>query len=238
MMTRVVRDELQSPDVNIRLAGARKLNQLVGAADNEIAGLATAAVTDGDWLVRSEAVQALSDVATPAILDLLLRQLEIETNPVVLADLAEAAGEHRVVAAEPRLIELLTHNDFSVRGYAAWSLGLVGDETVAAHVKARLTRERSDRVIPCLEAALSRLGDRRAYASLTTISSNWTEWRATIALQSLKYLIREGRRGIINDGDLLRVADAILIRFPALEGDVLELRRLVESSGPEDPERS
>jgi bilin biosynthesis protein len=80
---------------------------------------------DDSLEVRASAADALAKISDRRAGEALLRRLDAESSDRVKQMLAAALGAVGYEPAIPRLIELLDHPDATIRGCAAWSLGVL-----------------------------------------------------------------------------------------------------------------
>ena len=80
---------------------------------------------DDSLEVRASAADALAKISDRRAGEALLRRLDAESSDRVKQMLAVALGAVGYEPAIPRLIELLDHPDATIRGCAAWSLGVL-----------------------------------------------------------------------------------------------------------------
>ena len=128
----------------------------------------------GDALIRAEAAETLSRpefaIWQPALLDVVLT----DSDALARATAAESLGDAGEATALPALRRAIEDDDAVVRGYAAASIGLLGNLDDAHLLLAHLVNEHSSSRFDFL-AAVCRLDDRpesfaRLDAALDTMS--------------------------------------------------------------------
>ena len=121
------------------------------------------------WRVadRQTAIDLLTSVSRQESHRLIRERLDRERNPLLLVDLLELAGELRVSSARRRIVTLAeTHPSVLVRGNAIDAISRMPLQATDSWLKRRSRSERNHWVRASIDAALARLGDKEALASL------------------------------------------------------------------------
>jgi HEAT repeat protein len=155
------------------------LETLSWAARREVvaalAGLGDAALP---WLRESLRTERTNETRIAATLDSLvasvgdvesaLAGLAADTNPAVVADLANVLGRRRNPQSVPALIRLLGHADDNVAVAAIEALGRVGGRAAVDALVENVERDYFFRTYPAIDV-LGRSGDPRAVAPLARL---------------------------------------------------------------------
>lgn len=176
---------LESKDAVVRSTAARVVGHL-GVRDSESAGAALLALlNDSAAIVRSEALDSLGilsyEPAVGAIKGLLLSDPE----PLVRASAAETLGDFGKTYVLTDLERALRDADAAVRGYAANSIGLLGDPATLPKLQECAAAEASAKVKAELYGASYRLGAAGALDALLTLLESADEGLATNVLNIL-----------------------------------------------------
>src|ERR1700724_607550 len=149
---------LTSPDPVVRCSTAHPLGYL-GAADIRTAGEGLMSLLGEPVVfVRSEAVDALGILGyTPAVEQVRYLLLN-DPMPLVRASAAETLGDLRDAGALAGLELALGDTDDAVRGYAANSMGILGEPQLLPKLRGFAESERSPAVKAELHGACYRLG--------------------------------------------------------------------------------
>jgi HEAT repeat protein len=147
------------------------------------------ALSDTDKFVRSSAVIAVHQLAPdhPALKDASREFFEdLWSDNGRWRNRAESVvGELRVVAAVPRLLEMLKDPNEYIRSRGAWALGRIGDPRAVSSLIGLLNDPSFDAPIRAVEA-LGSLKAREATSHLTTVlfsgSSKRLRYEAALAL--------------------------------------------------------
>ena len=157
-----------------RRAAARSLANV--ASTEVVPRLASFLASDPDRGVRQSLAQALGRLADDRALPNLLAALK-DSQLMVREVAATALARYNSPAAFDALTMALKQNqetqDWSVRRFAAESLGRLGDRRASAALVEAL-RDPHDLVRPAVATALGRLGDRTAVPALKRARHNTT----------------------------------------------------------------
>lgn len=107
--------------------------------------------------VRSAAAESLAKIGDVRVGETLLNHFELEQDLGVKRMYAGALGAVKYTPAVPTLITALLHNDPSLRGGAAWSLGLLGGDDVLSSLAHALHKETDAYVRARMQEALNKL---------------------------------------------------------------------------------
>jgi HEAT repeat protein len=158
---------VSSRDVNVRIAAIDALEQLGEHNPASVCQALLTALSDTEWLVRAEAVDALGALAYTPAREAIQGILHHDPEWVVRASAAEALGNLGVVEAVAALERALVQDpEDIVRGYAALALGWVGTPQMVPELRNHLAAEQVRRVRENLAAATYRLGARDDLAVL------------------------------------------------------------------------
>ena len=152
-------------------ARRRALEGLAYCTDPGVCDLIETAYNDDDGLMRRSAVFAMGRSADHRWSKPVLAELE-SRDPAMRYEAAVSAGELGLVAAVPRLVQLMDDADSSISGAAALALGKIGGRAAKRALEAVL-RGSDERLTQAAEEALEeltfnnfdfeeRLGDRAA----------------------------------------------------------------------------
>ena len=173
---------------------------------------------------------------TPAI-DLLIRMLHDDEDPLVRASVAEVLGEFGEARALAAMFQALHDPDESVRAFAAISIGLLGTSELLPVLQAQLESEDTLRIKAELLTAGYRLGEKEHLQQLLDLLNNADESLATTILNMLEDLAsRTTPLTILSDGPRINEAlVALAQRLPILRShaqQIIErLRQLRLESG-------
>ena len=151
-------ETLKSPDPVVRCTAAEALGHL-GAKDSETAGAALLdLLADSEVIVRSEAVDALGILGYAPAVEQVRSLLLNDPEPLVRASAAETLGDLGDASALTELELALRDADESVRGYAANSIGLLGEPQLVPKLQGYAVSEQSPKVKAEFHGACYRLG--------------------------------------------------------------------------------
>jgi HEAT repeat protein len=206
-----------SRDVNVRIAAIDALEQL-GEHDPVSAGQALlTALSDTEWLVRAEAVDALGALAYTPAREALQDILHHDPEWVVRASAAEALGNLGAVEVVAALERTLVQDpEDVVRGYAALALGWVGTPQMVPELRNHLAAEQARRVRENLAAATYRLGARDDLAVLLDLLTSADDEEAVRMLNVIEDLTeRKMPPSLAQDAPSIRQAlQALIQRYP------------------------
>ena len=174
--------ELDTPSFSARRSAVRRLAEQGVAA---LPALVAALKDRRDETRLAAVVEAL--VGSIGDVEQALATLGPETDPPVLADVAQILGRRRRRESADALVQLMRHEHDVVAVTAIEALGLIGGPRAVPPLLEVLTKEQFFRVFPAIDV-LGRTGDPRAVPALTPLLVD-----PLYALESARALGRTGQ---------------------------------------------